>query len=169
MSSESSRTVGDGCSFTLHHSVFMIHFVAKMSCGTCHFTCDMTMKELVSFSRAIARRNVMRFEREMKRRGVWNGGLPTSAEDDVRLRGELYRPNMYVYFHAYIEAMRRGDVPSARCHCCYRLVDLDGVSVEDGAFRCQRCRRHHVRQLRKAMQIDDGGATRCSTEEGQER
>ena len=146
----------------------MIRFVAKMSLGTCTFTCGITMEELVSFSRAIARRNVMRFEREMKRRGLWNGGLVTSEQDDLRLRSELYRPNMYAYFYDFVKAMRQGDVPSARCHFCCRPADLDDVSVEDERFRCQRCRRYHMRQQRKAMRIDDGGATRCSTEDGQD-
>ena len=78
----------------------------------------------------------------------------------MELRGAMYRPNMYVYFHAYVEAMRRGDVPGARCRYCYRPADLDGVSVEDESFRCRRCRRHELRKRRKLMENEEHG---CDT------
>ena len=71
--------VGDGCSCDVYHFAFVIDVMIMMSCGTCTFTCGMTLQELVSFSRAIARRDAMRIEREMKREGVWNDGKPSTV------------------------------------------------------------------------------------------
>ena len=145
----------------------MIDVFVTMSGATCHFTCDITMRDLMSFSRAFARRNVMRMERRMKRQGTWNGGLATSAVEDMALRSVMYRPNMYAYFDAFVGAMRRGDVPAARCERCDRPAELSGVSVLDGSFLCRRCRWKRIQRLEEAMQEDDECTTRCCTDDGQ--
>ena len=91
----------------------------------------------------------MRMERRMKRQGTWNGGLATSAIEDMALRSVMYRPNMYAYFDAFVGAMRRGDVPAARCERCDRPAELSGVSVLDGSFLCRRCRWNRYNDSKK--------------------
>ena len=75
--------------------------------------------------------------------------------------------NMYAYFDAFVGAMRRGDVPAARCERCDRPAELSGVSVLDGSFLCRRCRWKRVQRLEEAMQEDDECTTRCCTDDGQ--
>ena len=59
------------------------------------------------------------------------------SQEDMALRSVIYRPNMYAYFDAFVQAMRRGDVPAARCERSDRPAELSRVSVMNGSFLCR--------------------------------